>query len=89
MGWSGEERQLYPVNVHVAAWERPGLLRDVTTLFANEHVNVVKVDMHTDRKRQLALMELVLEVREVAQLSRVLERLAQLPNVVEARRRGG
>ena len=88
VSWSGAGERVYPVAVHVAAYDRPGLLRDVTTLLANERINVVSVDMHTDRNRQMALMDLIVEVREVVQLSRMLERIGQLPNVVEARRRG-
>ena len=44
--------------------------------------------LHTDRSRQMVLMDLVVVVGEVAQLRRMLERVTQLPNVVEASRRG-
>ena len=88
VNWDATSRRAYPVNLHVAAFDRRGLLRDVTTLIANEHANVLSMELDTDRRRQMATMDLVVEVADAEQLSRIIERLLQLPNVVEAGRRG-
>ena len=86
VAWAAADKRFYPVNVHVAARDRPGLLRDITTQLANERVNVVSAGMRTDRSRQHALTELVVEVADRSQLEGVLERLRLLPAVLEARR---
>ena len=59
-------------------------MRDVSTLIANEGVNMPKVKVETHRN--MAVFDLVLEVRDISQLSRLLDRLENLPNVMEARR---
>ena len=39
----GEEKQLYPVRIIMKAYDRVGLLRDVTALVSNEGVNIASV----------------------------------------------
>jgi guanosine-3',5'-bis(diphosphate) 3'-pyrophosphohydrolase len=80
----GEPKTTYPVPIRIKAYDRNGLMKDVSTLIADEGINMpsVKVDTH----RNLAVFDLILEVRDIGQLSRVLDRLENLPNVMEAQR---
>jgi guanosine-3',5'-bis(diphosphate) 3'-pyrophosphohydrolase len=80
----GEPKATYPIPVRIKAFDRDGLMRDVSTLIADEGVNMPKVKVETSRN--LAIFDLVLEVRDILQLSRLLDRLENLPNVMEARR---
>lgn len=89
VSWSAEpDHQPYPVDVQVRAYDRTGLLRDITVVLANEHVNVTGVQTHTDKSSGLAFMRLVIEVGDLNTLGRVLGRIAQLPHVIEVRRVG-
>lgn len=80
----GEPKSTYPIPVRIKAYDRNGLMKDVSTLIADEGVNMpsVKVDTH----RNLAVFDLVLEVRDIPHLSRILDRLENLPNILEAQR---
>ncbi len=80
----GEPEATYPVPVRIKAFDRDGLMRDVSTLIANEGVNMSRVKVETSRN--MAIFDLTLEVRDILQLSRLLDRLENLPNVMEARR---
>jgi GTP pyrophosphokinase len=80
----GEPKATYPVPIRIKAFDRDGLMRDVSTLIADEGVNMPRVKVETNRN--VAIFDLVLEVRDIIQLSRVLDRLENLPNVMEARR---
>ena len=88
VAWSGGEEESYPVDVAVEAYDRKGLLRDVTAVVSNEAVNIVALDSGTDRRSHVVHIHLTVEVRDIEQLSRVLGRLAQLPNVSDCRRLG-
>ena len=88
VAWSGGAEESYPVEVAVEAYDRKGLLRDVTAVVSNEAVNIVALDSSTDRRSHIVHMRLTVEVRDIEQLSRVLGRLAQLPNVSDCRRLG-
>lgn len=80
----GEAKRVYPVPVRIKAYDRNGLMKDVSTLISDEGINMagVNVDVH----QNLATFDLILEVRDIAELSRVLDRLENLPNVLEAQR---
>jgi GTP pyrophosphokinase len=84
----GEPKRTYPVSVRVKAYDRDGLARDVSNLVANEGINMglVQAGINHDSKLSLAILDLVLEVKDVDQLTRVLTRIEALPNVMEAHR---
>jgi guanosine-3',5'-bis(diphosphate) 3'-pyrophosphohydrolase len=80
----GLPRQTYPVSVRIRAYDRDGLMRDVSTLVANEGISMSSI--HVSTKNSLANFDLVMGITDLSQLSRVLNRLEALPNVLEARR---
>ena len=85
--WGGQSRQTYPVEIEVQAYDRPGLLRDITNILANDRINVMGVNTVTSRQDYIARMQLSVEIADIGQLSRVLGKIGQLPNVLEARRK--
>ncbi|HLC35728.1 MAG TPA: bifunctional (p)ppGpp synthetase/guanosine-3',5'-bis(diphosphate) 3'-pyrophosphohydrolase [Anaerolineales bacterium] len=80
----GHAARTYPVAVRVTAYDREGLLRDVSTVVGEEHINMNSVV--STLKAHQATIDLILEVTDLGQLSRVMNRIEALPNVVEARR---
>jgi GTP diphosphokinase / guanosine-3',5'-bis(diphosphate) 3'-diphosphatase len=84
----GEPKRTYPVSVRVKAYDRDGLARDVSNLVANEGINMglVQAGVNHASKLSLAVLDLVLEVKDIDQLTRVLTRIEALPNVMEAHR---
>ena len=84
----GENVRTYPVPIRIRAYDRQGLMGDITTLLNSENVNIV--DVQVGINKNLADLRLSIEVRDIAQLSRMLARIENLPNVLEAQRvRGG
>jgi guanosine-3',5'-bis(diphosphate) 3'-pyrophosphohydrolase len=84
----GENVRTYPVPIRIRAYDRQGLMGDITTLLNSESVNIV--DVQVRMAKNLADLRIVIEVRDIAQLSRILARMENLPNVLEAQRiRGG
>ncbi|MFA9401648.1 MAG: RelA/SpoT family protein [Anaerolineales bacterium] len=80
----GKPHQTYPVAVTIRAYDRDGLIRDVSTLVANEGISMSAIQVST--KDNLAVFDMIMGITDVSQLSRVLNRLEALPNVLEARR---
>jgi GTP pyrophosphokinase len=80
----GENVRTYPVPIRIRAFDRQGLMGDITTLLNSESVNIV--DVQVGISKNLADLRLVIEVRDIAQLSRMLARIENLPNVLEAQR---
>jgi GTP pyrophosphokinase len=85
--WAGEQPEgAFLVDVQVYAGDRKGLLRDISSVFANEEIDVLGVKTHSDRRHERASMRFTVEVRDMTQLSRVLDKLAQVPDVLDVRR---
>ena len=68
-------------------YERPGLLRDITALLANQHINVIAVSTMSDKQQHVTHINLTLEIPNIGTLSQILAQIDQLPNVTEVRRR--
>jgi len=83
----GEDRQTYPVNIEVLAYDRPGLLRDISQILANEGINVRGVNSHTDPNKQIATFILAIETIGLRELSGIMNRLEQIPNIHRAQRK--
>lgn len=83
VGWGHVERT-FPIPVKVKAYDRQGLMGDISTLLADENVNIVNVSVNVNRS--IADLRLIIEVRDFTQLSRILTRIENLPNVMEAHR---
>ena len=81
----GSPSNTFPVPVRVKAYDRSGLMRDISTLLAEEDVSMTRARVDVNR-RNLAVFDMILQVRDVGHLSRVLDRLERLANVFEARR---
>jgi len=86
VSWQKSGKDTYPVVLQLSAYDRAGLLRDITAVVANEEVNVAGLISETSEREQMAHVRLTVEVTDLAQLSRVMDRLTHLSNVVEVRR---
>jgi len=82
----GRRGQLYPVAVHIDAWDRVGLLRDISTMVAEEKVNMVGVHTDSGSDGHIAI-SVTLETAGVEQLTRLLAKLEGIRGVVSVSRR--
>ncbi len=81
VGW-GHVEQTFPIPVKIKAYDREGLLSDISNLLADESININDVAVNVNRS--IADLRLIIEVRDLTQLSRILTRIEILPNVMEA-----
>jgi GTP pyrophosphokinase len=86
-GASTPERR-FPVALAIHAFDRRGLVRDISSVLADEHVNIETMNTVTSPAENTADVDLHVSVQGLDELSRLLARLAALPNVISARRRG-
>ena len=84
--WGESYSSGYSLVVRVTANDRSGLLRDITTILANEKVNVLGVSSRSDTKKQLATIDMDIEIYNQQVLGRVIARLNQVPDIIDARR---
>ncbi len=82
--WGHAPSDTYEVDVGIEAYDRQGLLRDVTELFANARINVLAINTQSNVRSHTATMRARVEVPDLGSLSRLLERLNRLNNVISA-----
>jgi GTP diphosphokinase / guanosine-3',5'-bis(diphosphate) 3'-diphosphatase len=84
--WGGAvSGRYYRMPVEIIGQDRPGLLRDVSTLVANEHVNISDVSVNT--RGSIATIYMSIEIANNDQLTRILSRMERITSVFEAHRR--
>ena len=86
VNWGGVRRSTFPASIAVRAYDRRGLLRDISSLLDKEEANVIRLDTVTDQQTRLVEMQITLEVESFQLLSRLLEAINQIPNVYKASR---
>ncbi len=82
----GQETPTYGVPIMVKAWNRSGLLRDITSIVASEGINISTTTTVSNEKDPVAVILFTLHVRDAQQLTRQLDRIQGVPNVFEVER---
>ncbi len=86
--WSGAEQHVFPVTVRVEAWDREGLVRDVSSVMADEKVNITALSAVVHRD-QTATVWATVEVPRLDRLSRIMSRLEGIRDVFNVVREVG
>jgi GTP pyrophosphokinase len=82
--WGGRQDGIYAVDLLVEAHDRQGLLRDISDVLSKEKLNVTAVK--TQSKSGTARMAFTVELASAEQLQRMLDRVAEVEDVVRVRR---
>ena len=85
--WGSSDSATYPVDLTLRAFDRSGLLRDITLVLADENANIIDVQTHTDKETMQSVMHLSVEIADLPTLSTAITRLEQLPNVASVKRK--
>ncbi|CEG56822.1 GTP diphosphokinase [Legionella fallonii] len=84
--WGSATRENYVVDVLIKAFDRTELLKDLTSLLSNEKAHVYSLQTSSNKHENMAYINLTVEIDGLSSLSRLLTKLEQIPNVLEARR---
>jgi len=84
--WKKALDQTYPVKIQIHAYDRAGLINDVTNVVRNEKINILNFEAITGQENNLASIKATLEIVDVVHLTRILTKVDQLPNVVDVHR---
>jgi (p)ppGpp synthase/HD superfamily hydrolase len=78
--WGHVQAQVFRVAIRIEAWDREGLLRDISAIVADEKVNITALNVAT-HKDGTATAHATMEVDSLARLSRVMTRLEAIRDV--------
>ena len=83
--WESIPEASYQVEIEVAAFDRVGLLKDILAAIADSKTNVLSVNARV-RKDKVGVITLVLDIRNVAQLHAVMQKVGKVPEVYSVER---
>jgi GTP pyrophosphokinase len=86
VAWGDQRDQLFDVDIAIHAFDRRGLVRDISAVLADEKISIQQMSTSTNARENTADVALRVGVHGLEELSRVLSRISGLPNVVRARR---
>jgi GTP pyrophosphokinase len=87
VAWGKVGSAEFPVDIEVQAFDRRGLVRDVSAALADANIGIRGMQTTTDKRDNVAHMHISISITGLAQLSKVLTRIGQLPNIISARRK--
>ncbi len=87
VAWGKTGSGEFPVDIEVQAYDRRGLVRDVSAALADDKISIQGMNTVTDKRDNVAHMQIKISISGLPQLSQVLTRIGQLPNVISARRK--
>jgi GTP pyrophosphokinase len=77
--WGDTEDRLYPVGITVSASDRPGLIRDITELFAKHKINVA--GLNTQSRQGTANLSFTIEIQNGDQVRKIISAISEMPEV--------
>ncbi len=85
--WTDSVNESYLIDLLIKAYDRKGLLGDVTTLMAEEKVSVTSLNTHVNKKRLMVNINIQIEVASLDAISRIITRIEQLSTIVSVQRK--
>ncbi|MGC9523349.1 MAG: RelA/SpoT family protein, partial [Anaerolineae bacterium] len=82
----GEEEHTFSVQVTITAYDRSGLIHDISGVVADRHINLGALSTGKRDRYNIIPVYMTLDVPNLKTLTRILAKIEQLPNVIEARR---
>ncbi|NMT64171.1 GTP diphosphokinase [Marinobacter orientalis] len=87
VSWGGRPVAVYPVDIEIDAYDRSGLLRDITQVLSSSKSDVLSLNTRSNKDENTATMIVTVEISSLDQLAKLLAQIRNLPNIIEVRRK--
>lgn len=84
--WRNQRTERYSAKLVIEAWDRPGLIKDISTILSTENANVSALHGQPKGDGETVTIEIAIQVTDFDQLSTLLARLNGLESILSATR---
>ena len=84
--WGAQIYNRYSVDIVIRAYDREGLLHDISAVLSSEHVDIMDVRAVSNKQENIADLKFVIEISGLESLSKILNSIQRLPNIIEVKR---
>jgi GTP pyrophosphokinase len=78
----GPVAEVYPIKIRIDVWNRVGVLRDITTVIAEEKINISSIS--TTEQEDVTSVHVTLEIKNMSQLTHLLSKIQSVRGVINA-----
>lgn len=86
VSWASAPTGTFEANVQIHAGDRNGVVRDITTVLANERISLLGLLTKVNQKEQTARVDLKLEVKNLESLAKTMSNLQRIQGVIQVKR---
>lgn len=86
VNWLEQTRSMYPVSIRVQAFDRAGLVSDISQILAHNKLSISQFSTETDKQHERASIIITIDIESLQQLSSIMEAIKQIPNIIKVER---
>ncbi|MFN2250498.1 MAG: RelA/SpoT family protein [Anaerolineae bacterium] len=87
--WQQTDEHAYPVELQILAYDRPGLVRDISDVIARRGANMASISAATNPAEGSAVVTAIVRISSYSHLTGLLDKIATVENVIDVRRAAG
>ena len=80
--WLAETKVSYNADVEIRAYDRKGLLSEITTIIDDSKININSFYSRTTKER-MAIINFILEINDVEQLNKLIKKFKKIEGIVD------
>ncbi len=84
--WGNGHQHSHAVDLSIDAYDRKNLMRDITNTLANDGVNVTRLNSASNKEEHTAHLLITIEINDLTHLSRIMDHIKQIPNIIAVKR---
>ena len=84
--WQNKTHANYPVSLKVTAYDRSGLVSDISQILTHNKLSIRQFSTQTDKHREQASIIMTVDITSLHELSRIMDAIQQIPNIIEVQR---
>ena len=88
VAWGNKPNKSYPAKILIEAYDKTGLLHDITRLLSQEKISLSGLSTTTDAMNNIAKIQLSLAVTDLFSLSKIIDKLTLIKNITHVQRLG-
>lgn len=86
VNWDNSELGTYFVDLQIRAYEREGILRELTALLANAKVDLVAMNSTINKKTNILFIVITVQIHDIKELKKLIQQISQMEMVYDVKR---
>lgn len=86
VNWDSKQNGTFFVDLQIRAHVRDGLLKEITSLFANAKVDLVAMNSTVNKKNNTLFIVMTVQIHDMRELNKIIQQIGAVEMVYDVRR---